>query len=325
MMRQKLLTKLSSQFLKLGLAFCCCAGLLACGKDDSMVEPAIVPVPGVYDISMQVDTLDRKFKLIIPSQYDHTSPRPLLICLHGGNLSMGFMFNNRKDLIQRCDDENWILVFPNGANPDGNSGASPWKAVHCCGLAYHFKVNDVGFMRKIVDTLSVSLKIDASRIYAMGGSNGGMLSQRLAGEMADVFAAAAANQSTIGGQVDSLSPVITVQPTQPIPIIMIHGLNDTNVNYFGGKTKDGNRIDISFHDSVLFWADNNQCSVSQADTTIVNGLNGKVWIVDFNNCDANTEVKAITIENKGHGWPGLEESGFDGTNAMVDFLKQFSK
>ncbi len=238
---------------------------------------------------------------------------------------MGFMFNNRKDLIQRCDDENWILVFPNGASPDGNLGASTWNAVHCCGLAYHFKVNDVGFMRKIVDTLSVSLKIDASRIYAMGGSNGGMLTQRLAGEMADVFAAAAANQSTIGGQVDSLSPVITVQPTQPIPIIMIHGLNDTNVNYFGGKTKDGNRIDISFHDSVLFWADNNQCSVSQADTTIVNGLNGKVWIVDFNNCDANTEVKAITIENKGHGWPGLEESGFDGTNAMVDFLKQFSK
>ena len=62
-----------------------------------------------------------------------------------------------------------------------------------------------------------------------------------------------------------------------------------------------------------------------ADTSIVNGLNGKVWITDFKDCQSNAPIRAIAIENKGHGWPGLEESGFDGTNASIDFLKQYSK
>jgi poly(3-hydroxybutyrate) depolymerase len=63
----------------------------------------------------------------------------------------------------------------------------------------------------------------------------------------------------------------------------------------------------------------------KADTTIVNGNEGQVWILEMNDCVSKAPVKAIAIENKGHGWPGLEESGYDGTNASIDFLKQFSK
>lgn len=308
-----------------GMILCYLIALAAC-KNETPVEPDDKPVPGDYDVSVKVDTMTRWFKLVIPPGYDHTGPRPLLLAFHGGNLSMGFMFNNRKDLIERCATENWILVFPNGANSTNNRGSGgTWNAVHCCPPAFRFDVDDVGFVRKMIDTLSTTLKIDEKRIYAMGGSNGGMFTQRLAAEMPDVFAAAAPNQSTIGGQPDSLSPVMTVQPTQPIPIIMVHGLNDHKVQYFGGKTIEGNRIDVSFRESALFWANNNQCAVAQPDTTIVNGLNGRVWIVDFNNCNSGKPVRAITIENKGHGWPGLEESGFDGSNAMIDFLKQFSK
>ncbi len=306
------------------LAFGCLLVFVSCNEDE-VVEPRETLAPGVYDVSVSVDTMTRWFKLIVPSKYDGAESRPLLLCLHGGNLSMGFMFNNRKDLIQRCEEENWILVFPNGANFTNNRGAATWNAVHCCGQAWRFGVNDTGFVRKIVDTLSIVLNIDETRIYAMGGSNGGMLTQRLAAEMPDVFAAAAPNQSTIGGQVDSLSPVVTVHPTQPIPIVMIHGLNDRKVNYHGGKTLEGNRIDISFKESVLFWARNNRCDLGRADTTVVRGGKGKVWIVAYRNEDTGVEVQAITIQNKGHGWPGLEESGFDGTNAMVDFLKRFSK
>lgn len=318
-------TRFFAAKLWVGLVLGIFAGFLACNNKDNPVEADEKPTPGVYDRTVKVDTMTRWFKLIIPANYDHSESRPLLFAFHGGNLSMGFMYNNRKDIEKRCAEENWILVYPNGANTDGNRGTSSWNAMHCCGLPRNHDVDEISYVRKMVDTLSISLKIDANRIYAMGGSNGGMLTHRLAAEMPDVFAAAAANQSTIGGQIDSLSPVVTVQPSQPIPFMMIHGLNDRTVNFNGGKSKDSPRIDISFRESLLFWATNNQCEVTQPDTTIVNGLNGRVWIINFNGCDANMEVRGIVIENKGHGWPGLEESGFDGTNASIDFLKRFSK
>ena len=46
-----------------------------------------------------------------------------------------------------------------------------------------------------------------------------------------------------------------------------------------------------------------------SDTTIVDGLNGKLYMVDYNNCNSGMPVRAIAIENKEHGWPGFEESG----------------
>ncbi|MFQ5569883.1 MAG: alpha/beta hydrolase family esterase, partial [Rhodothermales bacterium] len=264
--------------------------------------------------------------LVIPPRYDPAEARPLLFAFHGGGLSMAAFFNMRKDLIQRCEEENWILVFPNGSNTTGNRGSSTWNAAHCCGASRAFDMDDIGFVSRMIDTVSVMVNIDANRIYATGGSNGGMFTHRLAAEMPDVFAAVAPSQATIGGQVDSLSPVVTVQPAQPIPIMMIHGRNDQKVRYNGGLTGGGSgRIDLSFRESVLFWANNNGCTVSQGDTTVVDGLNGKVWMARFAGCDANREVRGVTIQNYGHGWPSLEESGFDGTNAMVDFLKQFSK
>jgi polyhydroxybutyrate depolymerase len=299
-----------------------------------MPTPPPAPTPkvdkdipkGIYDMSIEVDTLTRWFKVVIPSAYDHTDPRPLLFCFHGGGLSMDTYFNRRQDLVNRCEEENWILVFPNGANAAGDKGDGTWNAVHCCDPALKYNVDDIGFVKTMIDRLSSRLKIDTKRIYATGFSNGGMLTHRIAAELPDLFAAVAPGAATIGGQVDSLSPVVTVQPTQPIPIIMIHGKDDWAVKYNGGPTDGGSsRIDLSFKESVLFWANHNLCTLDQVDTAVIDGLKGEVRIDTFHDCDGDVKVQAISIENLGHGWASLANSGFDGTNAIVDFLKQFSK
>lgn len=291
-------------------------------------EPANQPVnllqPGVYDVSVQVDTLTRWFKIVVPTRYDHMSAHPLLLAYHGANLSMSFMYNERKDLVERCEQENWILVFPNGANDTGNRGAATWHAIHCCKPALSYNIDDIGFTEKIIDTLRNELNIDPDRIYAIGGSNGGMFVHRVAADLPDIFAAVAENQGTIGGRPDSLSELVTIQPKKAIPILMIHGINDQKVKFFGGITESTSRYDLSFEESVLFWAHNNGCE-QQPDTTIMEGLKGKVYVIDFDDCEQSASIRAIAIENKGHGWPGLEESGFDGTNASIDFLKIHSK
>lgn len=280
--------------------------------------------PGIYDVSIKVDTMIRWFKTIVPSGYDHSKQHPLLLAYHGGSKSMGSMFIGRKDIIQRCEEENWILVFTNGANSEDNRGAATWNAIHCCKPALAANVDDIAYTRKVVDTLKTELNIDVKRIYAMGGSNGGMLIHRIAAELPDIFAAVAENQGTVGGRPDSLSPIIVVNPQQAIPFLMIHGMNDGKVKFQGGWSSDLPRYDISFSESASLWANNNGCN-AVPDTTVVDGLNGKVWIFDFLNCDNNAGVRAIAIENRGHGWPSLEDSGYDGTNASIDFLQKYTK
>ncbi len=299
--------------------------LIGCKKENTNNDKT---TPGVYDYSMYVDTLKRWFKVVIPENYDHNENRPLLFAFHGGGLTMGFLHANRTDLVDRCAEENWILVFPNGATIDGERGTAVWNAIHCCGISFNQNVDESGFVLSMIDTLSSILKIDYNRIYAIGGSNGGFLVHKLAAEIPHVFAAVAENQGSIGGIPDSLATdTFIVQPTQPMPIIMIHGINDPAVRFNGGWTSGLNRYDISFEESVLHWASFNQCDISNVDTTIVIGEkdSNNVFIVDFPGCLPNTAVRGIAIDNMGHGWPGLEESGYDGTKASVDFLKQFSK
>ncbi len=301
-------------------------GLIACQKDPTDSKIGAFSEPGVYDVQIQVDTLKRWFKVITPSGYDASDKHPLLLAYHGGGLSMGFMYNNRKDLIARCKQENWVLVFPNGADFDDNRGNATWNAIHCCGQAGLYQVDDIGFTKRIVDTLKAELNIDERRVYAIGGSNGGMFVHKIAVELPDIFAAVAESQGTAGGKRDTLGPWLVAEPNQPIPFILIHGKNDHKVQFNGGWTAspDTKRYDLSFAESVSIWAANNGCNL-QPDTTIVQGLNGRVWIMDYIGCTEGADIRAIVIENKGHGWPSLESAGFDGTNASIDFLMNYSK
>lgn len=305
------------------ICICCLIGFIFCDKDNP-AESEEIPQPGEYEISVDINGVTRWYTLFIPSGYDHVENRPMLLCFHGGNLSMAFVVNNRQDLIQRCDEENWILAIPNGSNITTNRGSATWNAVHCCWPSTLINADEMGFVQKMVEDLTRDFKIDLSRMYVMGGSNGGMLAHRIAAEMPDLFAATAIWAGTIGGQVDSLSPVLTIQPTGPMPIMMLHGLADRNVNYFGGQTSDAKRFDISFQESSTFWAEYNQCLVNQADTTIINGLQGLIWDVRYQHPQSDIEVRAVTIQNQGHGWPDLEAAGFDGTNFMFDFLQRFT-
>ena len=302
------------------------SGLLSCQKEPHEHKTGAFSEPGVYDIKIQVDTINRWFKAIIPSGYDASVQHPLLLAYHGGGLSMGFMYKNRKDLVERCERENWVLVFPNGADFDDNRGDATWNAIHCCGQAGLYQVDDIGFTKRMVDTLKTELSIDERRVYAIGGSNGGMLVHKIAVELPNIFAAVAESQGTAGGKRDTLESLVVVEPNQPIPFILIHGRNDHKVKFNGGwtDTPDRKRYDLSFAETVGIWSTNNGCRL-QPDTTVVEGLKGSVWIMDYTGCTSGADIRAIVIENKGHGWPSLESSGFDGTNASIDFLMNYSK
>ena len=74
-----------------------------------------------------------------------------------------------------------------------------WNAGHCCGKARQIKVDDAGFVMKSIDLTIKRLKVDTSRIYLVGYSNGGMLAHLVAAKYTNRFAAAA----VIAGAINS--------------------------------------------------------------------------------------------------------------------------
>jgi len=233
------------------LSLAAIGGLFMCTEKNPVVIQDIT-VPGVYESSIQVDSVSRWFRLYVPEEYDHQENRPLLICLHGGGGTMGGFASRRSDIVLRCEQENWLLVFPNGSSNADNYGPATWNATHCCPPAFTHQTDDTGFIRHLVDSLKAMLKVDTNRIYAMGHSNGGMMTHKLAAELPEIFAAVAPSAASIGGQPDSSWPVLKIQPSEPVPIIITHGMRDLNVNFQGGLGLNGIRYDLSFRESVLF-------------------------------------------------------------------------
>ena len=138
----------------------------------------------------------REFDVHLPPGYNVATPMPLLIGMHGGGGNrQGFRDYSKLD--QHCDAAGYIVVYPDGAGKafqtkDGPLKITSWNAGGCCPPAVENNVDDVGFLRKMLDFIENNYKVDPKRIYATGHSNGGMMSYRLACEMPNRIAAIAA-------------------------------------------------------------------------------------------------------------------------------------
>ena len=82
----------------------------------------------------------------------------------------------------------------------------------------------MAFVRALAKKLSTEYRI--KRYFAIGMSNGGLMSYRLACDAADVFTAI--------GSVAGTDNTTSCSPSRPIPVMHIHALNDPNVLYNGG-------------------------------------------------------------------------------------------
>eukprot|EP00928_Gymnodinium_smaydae_P067587 TRINITY_DN5058_c0_g1_i1.p1 TRINITY_DN5058_c0_g1~~TRINITY_DN5058_c0_g1_i1.p1 ORF type:complete len:283 (+),score=26.28 TRINITY_DN5058_c0_g1_i1:510-1358(+) len=87
-----------------------------------------------------------------------------------------------------------------------------WNAGGCCGTATSSGVDDVVFFRSLVDWLVNHACVEASNVFAMGFSNGAMMSNRLACEAADIFRGVAPFEGAIrfGGDFRSCKPAKAV-------------------------------------------------------------------------------------------------------------------
>jgi polyhydroxybutyrate depolymerase len=264
---------------------------LACARTSAPTKTPGLPT-GETTHALTHDGLERSYILYVPADVNWGQPVPLVFVFHGGT-------GNAKSAIgmsgfnKVADQNGFIVAYPNGTGRLSDDKLLTWNGGNCCAYAQEKNVDDVGFVRAIVTELQKQANIDPQRIYATGLSNGAVLTQRLACEAADVFAAVAPVAGTL-----NFSPC---NPSRPISVIEFHGTADQHIPYEGGKGP-ASLVDVDFASvpaSVGFWTTFDGCT-PQPQINSFNDIRREVW----SGCAGSTSVELYTVIDGGHAWPG---------------------
>ncbi len=244
---------------------------------------------------LKIGDQQRSYDLFIPGNYSLRPQNqfPLVIVLHGGG-GNSEISEHMTRFVSWANGKEFILIHPNGTGRMRNRLLT-WNAGNCCAYAHEENIDDVGFIRALIDHVSTELRVDPKRIYVAGMSNGAKMAYRLACQLSDKIAAIA----PVAGSMEEPD----CSPESPVSVIAFHGTADAHVLYEGGTPEKNMdrfpREDASFKESVGFWVNANQCNPLSETSR-----RGAVEKESFSNCLGNSEVVAYTIEGGGHAWPG---------------------
>ncbi|MBC8355046.1 MAG: hypothetical protein H8E66_23960 [Planctomycetes bacterium] len=173
---------------------------------------------------------------------------------------------------------------------------------NCCGHAMTEKVDDVKFVRALLDDLESVVKVDKKRVFATGMSNGAIMCYLLASEMADRIAAIALVAGPMG--------TIGCSPSQPVSVCHFHGTDDAFAPFNGGRgSRSISRTDFhSVEHSIQAWVNANGCQVRPKTVSIPSRVDDgtSVTRATYSGGKQGTEVVLYTIRAMGHTWPGSE-------------------
>lgn len=234
----------------------------------------------------------RTYTLRIPPGYDGSVGVPLHLSFHGrgGNAASQISLTH---LDRVADARGFIAVFPDGIEASWNNGAGAGSEEDP--TADTFGIDDVGFVDALITAISERFRVDPARIYASGMSNGGFFVHRLGCALSSRIAAIA---SVAGPMATPLAP--TCAPITAPAVMVVHGLQDPVVPYYGGTTLGGG-AGLSTPKTAEAWGLLNGCSGATLTPPITRQV-GEVVFRAFRDCRRPTVM--VTVRDGGHTWPG---------------------
>jgi polyhydroxybutyrate depolymerase len=310
------------------------AGLIGYAwPDHARAQPAAAPqaayAPGDYRESIvTADGRTRRYVLHMPSGFSPAKTYPLVLAFHGG-YGTGERLRRSTHFDAKADAKGFIAVFPDGIGNNWNDGRGTVNA----------DIDDVGFVRQLIETLKSRLPIDATRIYAAGISNGGHFALRLACELSDQLAAVGTD---IGPMPSNLVPAC--KPRRPVAVIGIQGADDPIAPIEGGEVASSPRFGLgkggaveSAASTMNFWAAVNGCNprpaVVRERPSVDDGT--QVDKYSFAGCNGGAPVVYYIVQGMGHSWPpqvgplpritGATSYNINATDVMWDFFATISR
>jgi polyhydroxybutyrate depolymerase len=262
------------------------------------------------------------YTITIPQGYNPNKLTPVTIFWHALDAAPEVTRSNT-DIDQVAANLGNVMVYP-------SSSDLSWNAGGCCTQETGApKRDETVFAKELIAQVQSKVCVDPKRIYAMGFSNGGMLTQLLACKMADVFAAAAPSASAL------TIPTSQCMPSRSIPVYMINGTADPLVSYSAASLTIGS---ISVTDTFAFWGMANQCTGMPVNTL----TKGAVSCSTYKQCAGGAQVTLCTAQGMGHCEPGMKaqsatncytsqgvalgppNNDIDGTQTSMEFLQSYS-
>ena len=274
--------------------------------DDVAAPPPDAPTPpegacvdrvgarGDTTFRMMSGGRDRTFVVHVPPSYDRTRPTPVVMDFHGW-LGDGGAQATMTGLRTEADVRGLITVHPDGIGRSWNAGA-------CCTPASTSGVDDVQFVRDLLDRVERDWCVDRRRVHAMGFSNGAGFSHRLACELSERVASI--------GPVSGTVAIPTCAPRRPVPVLHTHGTLDVVVPYLGGSFGGFEAVAAT----ITRWATLDGCS----DAPTESYRRGNVRCATQSRCREGAEVTLCTVTNGAHAWPA--NGDLRATAHILDFF-----
>ncbi len=282
---------------------------------------------GKNRFTLQIDGVEREYYVHVPLGYDGNSKVPVVFMLHGTS-GDGEKFYNISGWKEVGETETILTVFPSSGRhciiDDGvvknttkwNSQPTEWT--YC---ANETPLDDIKFLRSVIDALAQKYSIDQKRVYLVGFSNGGQMAAKCAIYMSDKLAAVVENAG-------SFSTDTTYTPLRRIPTALQLG----NKDY--GPDVDGIEIPLSQIDSVLNRMTNMPYRARQThgnsfnllDTYTLSGDTLTARVATFAAADGNPNVfyNFVFVKGLGHVYPNGINHWMKGAEVHWNWLKQFS-
>jgi polyhydroxybutyrate depolymerase len=277
---------------------------------------SLVTGPGDYDLTFVSDNLERHYVLHVPPAYDGSKSLPLVFILHGGGAT-GKSMVKMTGMSDLADQDGFLVAYPDGTIPTNDpDGKRAWNS-GVMAAANNVLPNDVAFLRSLALTIEGELHADSSQVFVAGFSNGASMSQRVATDLPDVFAASATVEGAI--EITDADGITGALPTPigVIPMFIINGKDDPIDVYDGGANVHGEVVK-SAAETVSFWNAADGCTGTPLEHV---SPDGNVVLDEYKDCTPGGAVSLATVGNGKHQWPTLDDqTHFNASKAIWDFF-----
>ena len=241
------------------------------------------------------DGLERDYIIHVPSNINQDSP--LVVVIHGYTSSAETImtYSGMNDIANR---EGFIAVYPQGTvGSDGNTFFQVGYDFHSDST-----VDDVSFIRYLVNSLTQEFNLKRQKAFATGMSNGGDMAYLLACTSSDLFKAVASVTGVMMKQT-----MDNCELDNPVPLFEIHGTAD-DISFFDGDINNltGWGAYYGLPETIDFFVEKYQLAQKSEELILSKdeGAPNDIFFERYWTEGDETEVWMYRIEGGGHIWPG---------------------